>query len=297
MTIEMIETFLTILKYKNITLAAQKLYTSQSTVSHRLQMLEAEVGVPLFIRRKGRRTAELTPGGEEFIPIAERWMSLFCDTGKIKDQTLRRTLTVGSVDLINTYSFVPLYRQHLISHPEIHLSLKTYHSTELYHLLENRSIDIGYVCSQRRYPDIISQPVYEESMCVICRSDSRYGQNVAPEELSISDEIYLKWSSAYEIWHDRYWPSGKSLMTAGTGAQLALYLDVPNRWAIVPASVYRALKEHQNLSCCRLTVEAPKLICYEIIHRYPRPSMEPLIRSFQNEVRNFIVGEEEFSAP
>ena len=82
MTVEMIETFLTILKYQNITLAAQKMYASQSTVSHRLQMLEEEVGVPLFIRRKGRRVAELTPGGEEFIPIAERWMSLFRDTGK-----------------------------------------------------------------------------------------------------------------------------------------------------------------------------------------------------------------------
>nr|WP_304058095.1 LysR family transcriptional regulator [Enterocloster clostridioformis] len=52
MTLEMVETFLTILKYENITSAAQSLYTSQSTVSHRLQLLENEVGVPLFIRRR-----------------------------------------------------------------------------------------------------------------------------------------------------------------------------------------------------------------------------------------------------
>ncbi len=288
MTVEMIETFLTILKYQNITLAAQKLYASQSTVSHRLQMLEEEVGVPLFIRRKGRRVAELTPGGEEFIPIAERWMSLFRDTGKIKDQSLRPTLIVGSADLINTCTFVPLYRNHLLSHPHIHLSLKTYHSRELYQLLESRSIDIGYVYSQRRYPDIISQPVCEESMYVLCHKDSRYRQNLDPEELPPEQEIYLKWSSSYEIWHDRYWPSGKNLITAGTGAQLALYLDVPDRWAIVPSSVCRALKNRQDLVCCRLNVSLPNLVCYEIVHRYPRPSIENLIRSFQEEVRAFI---------
>lgn len=222
-------------------------------------------------------------------------MSLFRDTGKIKDQSLRPTLTVGGADLINTFTFVPLYRKHLTSFPHIHLSLKTYHSRELYQMLESRSIDIGYVYSQRRYPDIISQPVCEESMYVICHKDSRYHQNLDPEELSPDQEIYLKWSSSYEIWHDRYWPSGKNLITAGTGAQLALYLDVPDRWAIAPASVCRALKDHSDLTALRLSVAPPSLICHEIIHRYPRPSVESLIHTFQEEVRAFIKGEEVFS--
>ena len=292
MTIEMIETFLTILKHKNITTAAQKLYTSQSTVSHRLQQLEAEVGVPLFVRSKGQRVVELTPGGEEFIPIAERWMSVFRDTGKIKDQTLRRTLAVGSVDLINNYTFVPLYRQHLQQVPETRLTILTYHSGELYHLLENRTIDIGYVYSLRRYPDIFSRPIYRELMVVICHKDSPYHPALRPEELSAQDEVYLRWNAGYELWHDRYWPSGKSLVTVGTGAQLALYLDAPGRWTIAPVSVYNALKNKEEIAYYNLTDPPPPMFCYEITHRYPKPSAEALIRQFQQEVRAFVSASE-----
>lgn len=288
MTLEMIETFLTILKYRNITAAAQKLYTSQSTVSHRLQLLEDEVGVPLFIRRKGQRMVDITPGGEEFIPIAERWMSIFRDTNKIKDHPSRRTLSIGGVDLINTYTFVPLYRQHLEKHPQIRLNVWTYHSGEMYHLLENRTLDIGYVYSQRRYQDILAKPLYREKMYVICHKNSPYHMDMDPKELSAENEIYLKWSSDYEMWHDRYWSNGKSLITIGTGAQLSLYLDVPGRWTIAPFSVYQALKNRENIALYNLISTPPPLICYEITHRYPKPNTEACISEFQQEVSAFI---------
>lgn len=288
MTLEMVETFLTILKYKNITAAAQSLYTSQSTISHRLQLLENEVGVPLFIRNKGQRFVELTPGGEEFIPIAERWMALFRDTSKIKDETLRQTLAVGGADLINTYTFVPLYREYLSKNPETQLIIRTYHSGELYHLLETREIDIGFVYSQRRYPDILTRTLYQEQMYVICHKDSRYHDLIAPEELSIANEVYLRWNADYELWHSQRWPTGKSLVYVGTGAQLSLYLDVPGRWAIAPASVYHALRNKEHLVCYNLTNPPPPLNCYEITHRYPKPSVERLIHTFQTEVELFI---------
>jgi len=288
MTLEMVETFLTILKYKNITAAAQSLYTSQSTVSHRLQLLEAEVGVPLFSRSKGQRFVELTPGGEEFIPIAERWMSLFRDTGKIKDETLRQALSIGGADLINTYTFVPLYREYLSHNPETQLVIRTYHSSELYHMLETRTIDIGFVYSQRRYPDILTRILYQEQMYVLCHKESRYHDMMNPEELSITNEVYLRWNADYELWHDQHWPIGKSLISVGTGAQISLYLDVPDRWAIAPASVYHALKSKEQLVCYRLTSSPPPLYCYEITHRYPKPSTEKLIRIFQTEVEAFI---------
>lgn len=289
MTVDMVEAFLTILKYQNITTAAQSLYTSQSTVSHRLQMLEEEVGVPLFIRRKGQRFVELTPGGEAFIPIAERWMSLFRDTGKIKEQSLRRTLSVGGTDLINTYTFVPLYQEYLARNPMTQLAIRTYHTSELYRMLESRAIDIGYVYSKRRYPDILARILYQEQMYLICHRDSRYCDRITPGKLSIEDEVYLRWNADYEMWHDQHWPVGKSLVFVGTGAQLSLYLDVPDRWAIAPASVYQALKHKTHIVYYSLTAPPPPLTCYEITHRYPKPSTEAMIRDFQKEAEDFIL--------
>lgn len=284
----MVETFLTILKYKNITAAAEHLYTSQSTVSHRLRLLENEVGVPLFIRSKGQRFVELTPGGEEFIPIAERWMSLFRDTSKIKDETLRQTLSIGGADLINTYTFVPLYQEHLSRNPETQLIIRTYHSGELYQMLETHAIDIGFVYSQRHYPDILIRTLYQEQMYVICHRGSHYHDLLNPDELSIANEVYLRWNANYEFWHNQNWPTGKSLVNVGTGAQLCFYLDVPDRWAIAPASVYHALKNKEHLVHYTLASPPPPLSCYEITHRYPKPSVENLIRIFQSEVELFI---------
>lgn len=288
MTLELVETFLTILKYRNISAAAQRLYTSQSTVSHRLQLLEQEVGVPLFTRHKGHRIVELTPGGEEFLPIAERWMSVFRDTGNIKNQTLRHTLHVGAVDMINTYTFVPLYQQQLLNAPHIHLTVRTYHSGELYSLLENRAIDIGFVYSQRHFPHILSTPLYREQMVVLCHKGSVYHPGLHVQELPPELEIYLRWSDEYELWHDRWWPAGKSLLTVGTGAQLPLYLDEPGRWAIAPASVYAALRNSEAITCYDLLEGPPPMFCYEIVHRYPKPSAEASIESFRQAVRAFI---------
>ena len=80
-----IETFLTLVKTRNITKTAESLFVSQPTVSHRLKLLEEELGVPLLLRKKGYKKVELTPKGEEFIPIAQRWLSLMKETMLLKN--------------------------------------------------------------------------------------------------------------------------------------------------------------------------------------------------------------------
>ena len=72
-----IKTFLEIVKYSSISKAAEKLYLTQSTVSHRLSVLEEELGVKLIIRRKGYRTIELTNDGEAFLPLAYEYEALW----------------------------------------------------------------------------------------------------------------------------------------------------------------------------------------------------------------------------
>ena len=75
MTLAEVETFLSIVATRSITRTAELLFLSQPTISHRLSSLEDELGFELIVRRKGHKTVELTPKGEEFIPVAERWTS------------------------------------------------------------------------------------------------------------------------------------------------------------------------------------------------------------------------------
>ena len=69
MNLAEIETFLMIVKTKNITKTAENLFLSQPTVSHRLKSLEEELDVKLIARKKGYKQIEITTQGEAFIPI------------------------------------------------------------------------------------------------------------------------------------------------------------------------------------------------------------------------------------
>ena len=60
MNLAEIETFLMIVKTKNITKTAENLFLSQPTVSHRLKLLEEELDVRLISRKKGYKQIELT---------------------------------------------------------------------------------------------------------------------------------------------------------------------------------------------------------------------------------------------
>ena len=71
-----LSTFLAIVKYGSISLAAEKLYITQPAISRRLLSLENELGYALLERRKGKRAMELTPEGREFISVAQRWLSV-----------------------------------------------------------------------------------------------------------------------------------------------------------------------------------------------------------------------------
>src|ERR1700741_4460184 len=64
-----IRTFLAIAELGSFTGAAQRLHRSQPAISRRLDILEHELGAPLFERLRGR--ARLTEAGRIFLPHAE----------------------------------------------------------------------------------------------------------------------------------------------------------------------------------------------------------------------------------
>ena len=69
MDIDGVETFLAIAELGGFTRAAQRLHRSQPAISRRLEIVEHELGAPLFDRLRGR--ARLTEAGRIFLPHAE----------------------------------------------------------------------------------------------------------------------------------------------------------------------------------------------------------------------------------
>ncbi len=74
MNTDMLQTFLLLAELKNYTHTANQLFVAQSTVTNRIQELEAELGNPLFIRN--RKQLRLTEQGERFLSYARRIVEL-----------------------------------------------------------------------------------------------------------------------------------------------------------------------------------------------------------------------------
>ena len=99
MDIRLLEYFLAVAKYGNITRAAEQLHVTQPTISRQLMDLEEKMGTPLLLR--GKRQVTLTEAGILFQQRAEEIVSLMDKTMRdVIDQNdlLGGTVTIGCVE-------------------------------------------------------------------------------------------------------------------------------------------------------------------------------------------------------
>jgi DNA-binding transcriptional LysR family regulator len=264
---------------------------SQSTVSHRLKVLEHELDSPLVERHRGERSISLTPFGEEFVTMADRWTTLYRETHQMKSHNQRLSLAIGAVNSVNTYILPPLYLA-LRQHPTpISLRVCCHHSWELYNLIERREIDVAFTLQEFRVPTIVVEPFFTERIVVLRMVDdqTQSAGTVSPEELNPEDELFISWGPTYTIWHDRMWdPLCSSRLVLDTASMIPTLLTEPKHWALVPASVARALMGSGGYRTQELAGEKPTRTCYMLSHKYKRPSTVKAL-AILNELTQSIV--------
>lgn len=289
MTIEQIETFLSVTTTGSISAASDELFITQSNVSKRLASLEEELGVQLIIRAKGYRNISLTEYGKKFVPIASNLISLLNEAINLKNNEDIMELHIASIDVVNRYTLVGLYNQIVNNYPNIKLYINTHHSNEIHTLVEQGSSDVGFVFSQINNPFIIAKPIYRELMYLVCRKDSPYYENMDTNLLDINQEVYLRWGYDFAQWHNRHWSEAQHpLITVNTGSNIANYLNKPLRWGIAPMSVVQSIINNEDLTYYRLKDGPPSRICYMITHRYLKPAQQKSLSIFEPVLNEFI---------
>ena len=290
MNLSEIETFLTIVNTKSITRTADLLFLSQPTVSHRLTSLENELGFPLVIRNKGHKQVELTTKGEDFIAIAERWMALWKETVELKRNQETLLLTIGCTDSLNIAIFSPLYDSLLNENSTLDLSIQSHHSSELYGLLGEHNIDIGFVYHKLHYKNIITEKLFEEKLYLI-QSETPAVPNakIHTDELDPSLELFLSWDDNYQIWHDRWFSSvSRPHIAADTILLLDRLWKKPGNWMIAPVSVILELSHYRRLFISELKNQPPNRVCYKIKHRYPKSTSKRAVELFENALDEYL---------
>ena len=98
MQIHDIQAFLSVVRCRNISRAAEELFVSQTAITYRLKNLEQEMGVRLLDRGRGMKSISLTPAGDDFLSVAERWDALWKETELLKQEGDKLALNFGAVE-------------------------------------------------------------------------------------------------------------------------------------------------------------------------------------------------------
>lgn len=173
LNIEYLSHFLTAADYLNFTLAADRLFLNQSTLSRQMTALEEECGVSLFVRNG--RTVQLTDAGHilyrEGRPLLDdinRIMNLVADTG----QSANARVTVYTVPAIYD-SFDAIFARMANRRPNISVHVKHLQSEDILALLKKGTADFAilYESFLPAETNIYSIPLEEEGFSLICPHD------------------------------------------------------------------------------------------------------------------------------
>ena len=273
-----IEMFLSIVSTKSISKTADALFLSQPTVSHRLKLLEKELNCSLILRSKGFKQIELTPEGADFIPIAERMMSLWKETRLLQGRRERALLA-------------PFYQQLIRSGTVLDLSIRTHQSSELYGILDAHDIDLAFVFYQLYYKNVLCECVFEEKMYLVQSSNPAVEKPlVHTDELDPAKELFLKWDDPYQIWHDQWLTNyARPCLSADTITVISkMWNPREQYWMIAPESVIHELYGSHALYVSRLENPPPNRCCYKIKHRTPLIATEKALDYFEKNLTQYL---------
>ena len=263
---ELLQTFLKIVKYKQISQAADSLYITQAAVSNRLSRLESQLGVKLINRVKGQANVTLTKYGRRLVPIANEWMELVQETANLKELANYDNLTmISSVD-INTSLLSLLLPDFMEDNPLLRYTINTGNTEKIYTSIENGTADLGISFNKISRYQVDSRKIGEERLFLITGADSDYPDFVTTTMLSRSDELFVPWNEDYVNWHLMCWDDSiKPLLQADGAVQVPGYLRFPKAWTIIPESCVQIMAHlEQPYRVLQLLEEPPALKLYAL---------------------------------
>lgn len=178
MDIKQLLTMITLSQTFNYQKAAEQLQYAPSTLFKHIQMLEQEVGAPLF--GKTGRQLRLTPQGKAFLVHAKRMVEeyyLALDS-VCAEEKLEGTITVGGCEINTAYSLLSLFEGFSRSHAEVRLNMMTSHNAGVPALIRGDMLDVGFFYTMRAgaVSGLRTIPLYREPVYLMVAWDNPMAQ-------------------------------------------------------------------------------------------------------------------------
>jgi len=179
MNLKFLETFVWVARLKSFRLTADKLFTTQASISSRIAVLEGELGVKLFLRDS--RGVSLTPEGLKVLDYAEQMLDTM---SALKQSIETRSSKVGRVRIgvmdtvIHTW-LSPLVAQMTERYPRVEIELVADTSLNLCDQLQKGFLDIVLQTDLVRHESVRSLELASHPLGWIVASNSIYNRDYA----------------------------------------------------------------------------------------------------------------------
>ncbi len=198
MDMNQVRTFLAVAANGSFLAAASRLYVTQSTVSSRIQGLEAYLGATLFVRN--RSGATLTPAGQRFVHHAKNFILTLeqarHDVGL--PSRYRASIIIGA-RIALWEVFLPRWVGDMRrTSPDISIRSEIGFEEDLMRRVIEGTMDVALMYTPQHSSGIHVQHLFDETLVLLTTNPEKPWPN--------EDYIYVDWGAAFYAQHSSHYP-------------------------------------------------------------------------------------------
>ncbi|MFS1519066.1 LysR family transcriptional regulator [Bacillus sp. SM2101] len=186
MNIDNIEAFIYVCQLGSFNKAAEALFLTQPSVSARIQSLEREMNIKLFLRQGNK--VSLTDKGEYFFPHAQKILQSYQEAKyRLQQELLPNELKIGcALSIANNVlpSMLPDFKAEFNN---VRMKIITGHSKDVLQKVINQEVDFGII-RRETHPEIESIHLYDDPISLFVSND-----HVLLKQETITLEQVAKW--------------------------------------------------------------------------------------------------------
>ncbi len=195
MTITQLQYVLAVAEHKNFTLAAEKCFVTQPTLSMQIQKVEEELGIQIFDRTK--KPIQLTEIGQKIVNQAK---NIVIEADRIQDIVHQQKGFIGGefrLGIIPTVmpTLLPMFLTNFIKkYPKVKLIIEELHTDDIIFKLNNGNLDAAIAATplmEKKIKEIVLY--YEPFVAYIPENHNHFNKKeITIDDLNINELLLLQ---------------------------------------------------------------------------------------------------------
>lgn len=190
MTIRHLKIFIAVCDYGKMSLAAEKLFMAQPSVSQAIAEIEQHYGVKVFERLS--KKLYITEAGENLLKYARHIVSSFEEMEEnLLNKSSSISLKIGATITVGTCVLNDILNDFKMKKPNINTQVFVENTNQVEEMILKSSLDIGIVEGIIKSQDIITIPIVSDELILVCSPSHEFSSldSINAEKLNNQDFI------------------------------------------------------------------------------------------------------------